>query len=132
VGLLWEQHDLELGHLHVGRVKSGMPGVHVMPGSEIRAWRRLKREQPQQGAFCFVTERGGPLTPSAVQKIVGRAGRVAGLPFPIHPHMLRHATGFKMAADSVTTREIQQHLGHRNISSTVVYTQLAPGKRYWG
>lgn len=131
VGLLWEQVDLELGQLHVVRVKHGVPGVHTMSGDEIRAWRRLKREQQPPSAHCFTTERKGPLTTSAVRKLVERAGRGAGLPFPAHPHMLRHAAGFKLAGDSVPTREIQQHLGHRSISSTSIYTQIAPGKRYW-
>ena len=131
VGLLWEQVDLELGQLHVVRVKHGVPGVHAMSGDEIRAWRRLKREQQPQSAHCFTTERKGPLTTSAVRKLVERAGRIAGLPFPAHVHMLRHGCGYRLAADSVPTREIQQHLGHKSISSTVVYTQLAPGKRYW-
>jgi len=39
----------------------------------------------------FVTERKGPMTDSAVRKLIARAGREAGLGFPVHPHMLRHA-----------------------------------------
>jgi integrase len=34
------------------------------------------------------------LTGSAVRKIVARAGEVAKLELPVHPHMLRHASGF--------------------------------------
>ena len=41
----------------------------------------------------------------------------------IHPHMLRHACGFKLANDGVDTRTIQAYLGHKN---TVRYTELAP------
>jgi integrase len=43
----------------------------------------------------FVSERKAPLTSHTVRKIVARAGRQAGIAFPIHPHMLRHATGYK-------------------------------------
>jgi integrase len=35
--------------------------------------------------------------------------------FPVHPHMLRHATGYKLANDGHDTRAIQQYLGHKNI-----------------
>lgn len=49
----------------------------------------------------------------------------AGLGMPIHPHMLRHSTGFKLANDGQDTRAIQHYLGHRNIQHTVVYTHLA-------
>ena len=51
-----------------------------------------------------------------------------GLPpsMKIHPHMLRHACGFKLANEGVDTRTIQAYLGHRSIQHTVRYTELAP------
>jgi site-specific recombinase XerD len=55
-----------------------------------------------------------------------RAGEEAGLPFPVHPHMLRHTCGFYLANKGIDTRAIQQYLGHRNIQYTVRYTELAP------
>jgi len=36
---------------------------------------------------------------ASVHKMVKRVGEKAGLPLPIHPHMLRHSTGFKLAND---------------------------------
>ena len=54
-----------------------------------------------------------------MRKIVARAGAAAALPFPVHPHMLRHATGYKLADDGQDTRAIQDYLGHRNIQYTV-------------
>ena len=44
----------------------------------------------------------------------------------IHPHMLRHACGFKLANDGVDTRTIQAYLGHKSIQHTVRYTELSP------
>ena len=66
------------------------------------------------------------MTDSSVRKIVARAGVAAQLGFPIHPHMLRHACGYKLANDGQDTRAIQHYLGHRNIQHTVRYTELAP------
>jgi integrase len=43
--LRWEQVDLGHGRLHVSRVKNGMPSVHPLTGTELRALRRLQREQ---------------------------------------------------------------------------------------
>jgi type 1 fimbriae regulatory protein FimE len=81
----------------------------------------------------FTTERRGPLTDSAVRKIVARAGEEAKLGFPVHPHMLRHACGFKLANEGHDTRAIQHYLGHRNIQHTVRYTEMAPDrfKMFW-
>lgn len=52
-----------------------------------------------------------------------RAGQEAGLPFPVHPHMLRDAKGFNLAQKGVDP-PIQGFLGHRDIKSTVIYTSL--------
>jgi len=43
--LRWEQVDLVHGRLHVARAKNGMPSVHPLTGTELRALRRLQREQ---------------------------------------------------------------------------------------
>jgi type 1 fimbriae regulatory protein FimE len=116
--------DLKAGALHVSRVKNGSPSVHPLRGPELRALRRLQRDYPTT-PYVFVTERGGPMTDSNVRKMVARAGVVARIPFPVHPHMFRHACGYKLANDGHDTRAIQHYLGHRNITHTTRYTELA-------
>jgi type 1 fimbriae regulatory protein FimE len=69
-------------------------------------------------AYVFTTERGGPLTDSGVRKIVARAGAAAPLPFPVHPHMLRHATGYSWSTTGRDTRVIHHYLGLKNIVDT--------------
>ncbi len=132
VALRWDQVDLAQGLLHVSRLKHGVPSTHPLRGPELRGLRRLQRESPTS-AYVFVTERRGPLTDSAVRRIVARAGAVAELGFPVHPHMLRHGCGYKLANDGHDTRAIQHYLGHRNIQHTVRYTDLAPDrfKGFW-
>ncbi len=132
VTLRWEQVDLRQGLLHVNRLKNGMPSTHPLRGLELRALRRVQREA-EGSPYVFITERRGPLTDSAVRKIITRAGEIAGLDFPVHPHMLRHACGFKLANDGHDTRAIQHYLGHRNIQHTVRYTEMAPDrfKKFW-
>ncbi|WP_405229558.1 tyrosine-type recombinase/integrase [Lentisalinibacter sediminis] len=128
VALRWEAVDLSQGLLHVSRLKNGVNSTHPLRGPELRALRRLQRDYPAT-PYIFVTERKGPLTTSAVRKIVARAGQNAAIGFPIHPHMLRHSTGFKLANDGHDTRAIQHYLGHKNIQHTVLYTELA-GDRF--
>lgn len=128
VELRRDQVDLAAGLLHVRRSKRGTPSTHPLGGPEIRALRALLRDQAES-PYVFVSERGAPLTDSAFRKIVARAGVEAGLEFPVHPHMLRHACGFKLANEGRDTRAIQHYLGHRNIQHTVRYTALA-GDRF--
>lgn len=132
IALRWEQVDLQLGLLHVRRRKNGVPSTHPLHGPEIRALRKVARIYPAT-PYVFVTERKGPLTDSAFRKIIARAGEAADLDLPVHPHMLRHATGFKLANDGHDTRAIQHYLGHKNIQHTVRYTELAPDrfKEFW-
>ena len=51
----------------------------------------------------------------------------------LHPHMLRHACGFKLANDGHDTRALQHYLGHKNIQHTVRYTEMTPDrfKEFW-
>ncbi len=46
----------------------------------------------------------------------------------MHPHMLRHAGGFKLANDGQDTRALQHYLGHRNNQHPVRYAELASGR----
>jgi integrase len=116
--LQWHQIELDQGRMHVHRAKNGTPSVHPIRGDEIRALRKLRRENPTD-AHVFVTERGGPMTTIGFHHLIKRLGKAAGLPFKVHPHMLRHACGFKLANDGHDTRALQHYLGHKNIQHTV-------------
>jgi integrase len=131
--LEWSQ--VEFGRsasLHVRRAKNGKPSVHPLRGDEIRALRELRRQSPDSG-FVFATERNGPFTSDAVNRLVKRIGERAKLSFPIHIHMLRHACGYALAGKGHDTRAIQDWLGHRSIQHTVRYTELSPTrfKDFW-
>jgi integrase len=132
VALRWDMIDLKQGIMHVSRLKNGVNSTHPLRGPELRALRKLERDYPDT-PYVFVTERKGPLTASAVRKIIARAGEMAEIGMPIHPHMLRHSTGYKLANDGHDTRAIQLYLGHKNIQHTVRYTELASGrfKDFW-
>jgi type 1 fimbriae regulatory protein FimE len=59
--------------------------------------------------------------------------RAARIESSVHPHMLRHATGFFLANAGQDTRAIQLYLGHKNNQHAVRYTELASGrfKDFW-
>jgi len=127
--LRWEQIDFKHGRLHVNRAKGGIESVHPLHGPELRALRPLQGKS----AYVFVTEAGTPVTTSWFLRMVQRTGKAAKLPFPVHPHMLRHSTGYKLANDGHDTRSLAHYLGHRNLQSTARYTPLAPDRfaKFW-
>ena len=133
VDLRWDQIEFRTANLHVRRVKQGTPSTHPILGDELRALRRLQREQKPKSPFVFTSERGAPFSPAGFARMIERAGIEAKLAFKAHPHMLRHACGYKLANDGHDTRALQAYLGHKNIQHTVRYTELAPTrfKDFW-
>jgi integrase len=129
VDLRWHDIDWSTSHLHVRRVKGGVASTHPLIGDELRAIKALKRETEGKGDFIFMSERGSPLSPDMVARIIERAGVIAGLGHHMHPHRLRHGCGFALADKGTDTRTIQDYLGHASITSTVRYTKLS-SKRF--
>ena len=131
--LEWSQ--VEFGRsasLHVRRAKKGKPAVHPIRGDELRMLTALRKEYPDSG-YVFTTERGTPFTPDAINRLVKIIGKRAGIPFPVHFHMLRHSCGYKLANDGIDTRAIQDWLGHVSITHTTRYTAWSPSrfKDFW-
>jgi type 1 fimbriae regulatory protein FimE len=130
--LTWDQIDFSAGMVHVSRLKNGRASVQQLGGEELRALRALKRGETG-GRFVFMSERGAPMTAAGFRKLIARLGVSAAFPFPIHPHMLRHATGYKLANDGRDTRSLQHYLGHKNIAHTTIYSELSPERfrNFW-
>ena len=117
------QIDLDAGRLRVIRLKGSDDSVHPLGGREIRALRKLRRGQPVGSRFVFVTSRGGPMTRNGFFKILAKAGQAVGMP-DIHPHLLRHGTGFKLVNDGMDTLSLAAYLGHRNVQNTARYAKM--------
>jgi type 1 fimbriae regulatory protein FimB/type 1 fimbriae regulatory protein FimE len=124
VRLRWSDVDFNSGSLNVKRLKGSKSGVHPIEGDELRALRKLKGEG-SSGEFVFMSERKAPVAPAAFRTLLMRVARRAGLGrLKIHPHMLRHATGYALANKGIDMRSLQDYMGHANIQNTVGYTQL--------
>ena len=96
-----------------------------MEPDEVIALRSLRKASPDD-VYVFTNERGGPFTPAGFRKMLARLGDAAGLgSLAIHPHMLRHSTGYALAnLDGVTTRDVAEVLGHANLNNTRRYSAL--------
>src|SRR5271167_309458 len=121
VDLRWDQVGFRTATLHVRRVKQGTPSTHPIIGDELRALRRLQREQDPRSPFVFTSERDSPFTTAGLARMIERAGKVAKLPFKPHPHMLRHSCGFALANRGHDTRALQPYLGHGPVIVKVVW-----------
>ena len=115
--------------MHVNRAKGGIESVHPLHQPEPRALRPLQGHSP----YVFTTEAGTPVTTAWFLRMIQRTGKAAKLPFQVHPHMLRHSTGYELANDGQDTRSLAYYLGHRNLQLTARYTAFAPDgfAKFW-
>ena len=131
-GLRREQMDLRPGAApRSPSAKTDLPSTHPLParGRNYALSRKVfPRPIPKRLRFCISERRAPADRRDLPRKLIARAGDAARLGMPIHTHMLRHSTGFKLANDGQDTRAIQHYLGHRNIQYTTIYTQLAPNR----
>lgn len=104
VSLRWSDVDFDTCTLYVHRLKGSKSGAHPIDGDELRALRKLKAEG-SSWEFVFTSERGAPLTTAGFRKLLSRLAQGAGLgSLKVHPHMLRHATGYALANKGMDTR----------------------------
>jgi site-specific recombinase XerD len=125
--LTWDRVQWRTHALRVARAMAGKPATHPLTGTELRQLRQLRQDWPDS-RHLFVTERGAPMTPTGFAKMLSRAAAAAGFAFAVHPQMLRHSCGYKLAQDGHDPRTIQAYLGHRQLQSTVRYTPPAGGR----
>jgi site-specific recombinase XerD len=94
------------------------------------AWRQLERMQHDQGdghePVFPSRKRGGPLTPTAVLRIVRQAARRAGVEGAVSPHWLRHAHASHALDRGAPIHLVQATLGHASIVTTGRYLHAKP------
>ena len=123
--LEWPSVDLDDARIYIRRLKGSRSGEHPLNGDEIRALRRLHREQGGRGRWVWQSERGTPMSKAAISKMIERLGERVLPELKIHPHMMRHSCGYALAERCIDTRRIQEWLGHRDIRHTAHYTALS-------
>jgi integrase/recombinase XerC len=91
----------------------------------LRGWLGVRAQMAHTSEpALFVSNRGTRLTASQVRTRLKAQAIQAGLPTHVHPHMLRHSYASHLLQSSGDLRAVQELLGHANIGTTQVYTQL--------
>lgn len=73
----------------------------------------------------FITSQGSRMTVKRAWQIVSRTATAAGITKRVSPHILRHSHATQLMEKGVHMRVIQQHLGHRWITTTQHYTHVS-------
>ncbi len=120
--------DLSRGELTI-RGKGGKLRVVFLSESAKKAIKNYLAKRTDAGESLFVSlDRNGKvigkITPRAVQRVVERRAKEAGIPKKIHAHQIRHSFATDLLVNGADLRSVQEMLGHSNISTTQIYTHL--------
>ena len=132
--LSWDDIDLPKRTIIVRRLKGSTDSVHYLERDEVNGLKLLRRQQQEdgtKGSYVFINERGQPFGRMGIGRMIERAGEATGLPFPVHVHMLRHSTGYALAARGMDTRRLQHFLGHASITKRYTAMSPEPFKDIW-
>lgn len=95
--------------------------------SRTVAYKHLQRAPSTNDTGYLLPGRtGGPLSPQGLRDILRRIAARAGLVKRVYPHLLRHSFATHLLEGGADLRAVQELLRHRNLTTTQVYTHVAP------
>jgi len=117
--------DLDIDGLviHIKQAKGQKDRISVMPESITDELKNLIAGKTNND-FIFASERGGKLTTRTAQKIFENALQVSGIKKDATFHSLRHSFATHLLENGTDVRYVQELLGHQNIRTTQIYTQV--------
>jgi len=127
VNLKVKDVNLEELTIHLKDAKGKKDRITIIPEKiKIGLQNLITGKNPND--YVFESERGGKLTERTAQKIFKGALRKAGIKKDATFHSLRHSFATHLLENGVDVRYVQELLGHRNIRTTQVYTQVTNPK----
>jgi integrase len=117
--------DLKEERLHVTRKKGSRGGLYHLTANEVRAlrpWVKLRGTDPGP---LFPSRQRSPISQQRLDKMVKHYGSLAGLPpEKCHCHTFKHACGTHLAQKGYGLEHIQDHLGHKSVENSRIYSDF--------
>ena len=102
--------------------------IHITTPELLQLGERYCKEYEadiQHTSSILINDRGAPLSPQSVRRIIRKYLAKLGTKTDITPHMFRHTFATSLLEAGMDIRYIQSLLGHSSISTTQIYTHVA-------
>ncbi len=126
----------DLKRLYVRRKKGSHSGEYLLTDREtkaLRAWMRKRRElldRRRDPGALFLSRNMRAISRRRLDELMKRYGAIAGIPeSKRHMHALKHSCATSLSERGVPVEEIQDHVGHADIRSTMIYTKITSRRR---
>ncbi|MBD3250739.1 MAG: tyrosine-type recombinase/integrase [Candidatus Pacebacteria bacterium] len=117
--------DVDINNLtlHIKKAKGKRDRITIIP-DKIKNDLEIIINSRNQNEYVFPSERGGKLTTRTAQKVFTNAIKKAKIKKEATFHSLRHSFATHLLENGVDIRYVQELLGHQNIRTTQIYTQV--------
>ncbi|HMO14832.1 MAG TPA: site-specific tyrosine recombinase XerD [Pirellulaceae bacterium] len=125
--------DLELDKKYMRCTGKGNKQRMTLLGDDAVHWidQYLRKQRPElvrnlarDHEFVFVSRSGRPLRREAIWELVKKYALLSDISVSISPHTMRHSFATHLLAGGADLRQVQEMLGHANISTTQIYTHV--------
>ncbi len=119
--------DLDLKQ-RIARVRGGKGNkdrMVVLSKEWIKHFKKYLNHRKAKSDFVFSKKNGKKISVDTVQRIIRKAAKRAGIQKHVTPHTLRHSFGTHLLESGENIRNIQELLGHSNLSTTQIYTHVS-------
>ena len=118
---LEEQYVLVLGK----ESKERMVPFYSSLKELLRCFIHTYRLTAEGDDFLFISSQNKALSVRNIQLLLAKKGCEMNLPFPLHPHVLRHSFATHLLDNGADLRVVQALLGHVDLSTTQIYTHVS-------
>lgn len=122
--------DLDLKQ-RIARVRGGKGNkdrVIILSKEWIKHLNKYLKKKKVKSEFVFSKKNGKQISVDTIQRMIRKATKKAGIQKHVTPHTLRHSFGTHLLEAGENIRNIQELLGHSNLSTTQIYTHVSTEK----
>jgi site-specific recombinase XerD len=133
-----EARLLRIAHIQgpriwIGRVKNGVSGEYPLHPTTVRLLEDyLAARKNAENPFLFISRQcgEGPMSSSTIYQAFRRYAELAGIQRDHqHVHVLRHSIAVHLMNAGWAAEDVQDWLGHKCISSTMIYATVSNQRR---